>query len=390
MRRRKDPDMKHHPYPSFSFRAFTIIELLVVVAIIALLIGILLPAISKAREQAQLTRSIANLRQLGTAGVTYAAEWGDRQVTFISDNISHYGNNATAAFNNFNQQTGGMHPWLWVGYGNFNGAGVVYGFAPPPHPNGTVVPFQPIVFEGAGQGFGSFRLPNARAFSAYLNGRFYDAVFYAPKDTVVISSVEAAGVLDSPNEFDNLGAGNHKWSSYCFSPAAMFNPHVLGRNSQGKFFTNPWALQSGFRSPAMSQAQYGDLKTHIIEHHWLQNRKKPCNPNFLGGPYDDCTPYFFNHAFNSQPVSLFYDGHIEPVGQGQAMEDNFRVAQQTGDDNHGLWSMNTPLGPYPISGGQYAEGLGGGYFMDFGQDWTATSYHILTIDGIKGRDVIAK
>jgi hypothetical protein len=249
-------------------------------------------------------------------------------------------------------------------------------------------------------GFGTFRLPNARAFSTYLNGRFYDPVYYAPKDTQVMNSVEP--VLDNPDEFVPLpavgGVGQTKWSSYCFSPAAMYNPHVFGANSTGSgYYNSPWLLKSGFRSPAMSQAIYGDLKTHIIEHNWLQNRKRPCHPFIASGPYDGCTPYFFNHAFNSAPVSLFYDGHIEVAGQGDAIESNLRVSIQNGNgnpSNHGLWSMNTPLGPSPMAGGSYGENMEGpsasGYFMNLAQDWTSTSYHILTIDGIKGRDLTPK
>jgi prepilin-type N-terminal cleavage/methylation domain-containing protein len=60
-----------------SFRAFTLIELLVVIAIIAILAAMLLPVLSKAKEKAQRTICINNLKQLLLAHVMYGTDNGD-------------------------------------------------------------------------------------------------------------------------------------------------------------------------------------------------------------------------------------------------------------------------------------------------------------------------
>lgn len=64
---------------------FTLLELLIVIAIIAILTALLLPALKQAREMSKRVACLSNLKQVGTIACLYAGDWNGRSFYYTDE-----------------------------------------------------------------------------------------------------------------------------------------------------------------------------------------------------------------------------------------------------------------------------------------------------------------
>ncbi len=355
--------------------AFALTDLLVSIVTLVALTTILIPTLGMMRGDSMTQVSIDNLRTLGIAHIMYAADWDGRQVTWTRDDLSVFGVDVgdyqdAHGCDNDDDFEPECHPPVMAGWCE----GGLWSYWP--DNANHYFAFNPIGFpecESCAETFGHFRLVNATPFHEYVNGRFYDPTFYAPKDTMAWD--EASTSFDAPCEFDRDN-NPPVWISYVMSPAAMYDPQVMRSNAAGGW-QDPWSLPDGLASPGFFQTKFPTLKTLMIEHHWLQEPPGECNPGFdpvFGDP--DCNPYLFNHGVDSMPVTLFYDGHVRLLPNGEVLAADQQILKQTGGVD-GLWHRGTSFGE-------------DGYYIRFGFDDVPLSHHILTTDGILGRDTLSE
>ena len=346
-------------------RGTALIDALVIIGVTALIFGALLPMLGSLNMMSGESKSLAKLAQLGQAHACYAADWNDRQVTWIPDDFAEDGTNSAGMY----FETRNCFPPMilgWDVFGSGNNAlwGYWHGCNGATGGTNNVDVLKPINLESEFTiGFGSFRIPNSQRFRSYVSSRFYAPEWYAEGD---VEYEAASELFNIEGEFTSTGGALY-FSSYALSPAAMLDSGVLRKSSEGGY-QPPEDHPDYYRSPHVGTCSYPALKSRMIEHNWF--RDAPDEPPAQGNIWS------FNQGLAANPCTLFFDGSTSKLSTLQAWQDDLTVLGGTkGQD--GLWSRDTPLGET-------------GYFGEYSIDNTSISHHILTTDGIQGREILSR
>ena len=142
--------------------AFTLIELLVVIAIIAILAGMLLPALSKAKSKAKGTSCMSNFKQLQLGFTLYTSDYADKLPRNMNPNAPSYADANS-----------------WMGATEFGSASPVPAYPSPDYPitNGTLYRYAPApaLYRCPAQAKESSTLFTHGTYSVCMNGKLAGA-----------------------------------------------------------------------------------------------------------------------------------------------------------------------------------------------------------------------
>lgn len=100
-----------------AYKAFTLVELLVVISIIALLTGLLIPGLRLARESSRSAACSSNIRQIATANMVYSNEYRGRVVPGASnfmENLDRWFGQRDSVNEQFEPKGGPLSPYLGI------------------------------------------------------------------------------------------------------------------------------------------------------------------------------------------------------------------------------------------------------------------------------------